>query len=315
LSLASTVAAWLGDNASAIDHAQEALANGRALSDPIILGRAWYNLGDAWEHAGEGARAAAAYAEAVPLFREVGLPAWVAAALSDYGDKLMWGGDVVAALPLLEEALALNRQIGYRWGIARGLGHLGIAALMQGDLSRADRFFTESISLAEEIGDARLVLGAVMGVAGVALARGEPELASRLLGAVDAARAEAGTGRPAHALHRERIESAVRDALGDSRFAAAYEAGRGLSFDEAVAEATGLAAPEQLPPTPRDAGLTSRELDVLRLLVEGKSDREIAQTLFIGTRTVQTHISNLFAKLGVNARAEAAAVAVRRGFV
>jgi len=63
------------------------------------------------------------------------------------------------------------------------------------------------------------------------------------------------------------------------------------------------------------AGLTPRELDVLRLLVEGRSDREIGEALFIGTRTVQTHVANLFAKLGVNARAEAAAVAVRRGLV
>jgi DNA-binding NarL/FixJ family response regulator len=54
---------------------------------------------------------------------------------------------------------------------------------------------------------------------------------------------------------------------------------------------------------------------VLRLLVEGHSDREIGEALFIGTRTVQTHVANLFAKLGVNARAEAAAVAVRRGLV
>ena len=53
----------------------------------------------------------------------------------------------------------------------------------------------------------------------------------------------------------------------------------------------------------------------LRLLVEGQSDREIGEALFIGTRTVQTHVANLFAKLGVNARAEAAAVAVRRGLV
>ena len=62
-------------------------------------------------------------------------------------------------------------------------------------------------------------------------------------------------------------------------------------------------------------GLTPREFDVLRLLVEGNSDREIGEALFIGARTVQTHVANLFAKLGVNARAEAAAVAVRRGLV
>ena len=60
-------------------------------------------------------------------------------------------------------------------------------------------------------------------------------------------------------------------------------------------------------------GLSPRELDVLRLLVLGQSDREIADTLFIGTRTVSTHVSNLLAKLDVANRAGAAAVAVRVG--
>jgi DNA-binding CsgD family transcriptional regulator len=75
---------------------------------------------------------------------------------------------------------------------------------------------------------------------------------------------------------------------------------------------------ERPPPVPGDAssfGLTARELDVLLLLVEGHSDRQIGEALFIGARTVQTHVAHLFAKLGVNTRAEAAAVAVRRGLV
>jgi two-component system, NarL family, response regulator LiaR len=54
---------------------------------------------------------------------------------------------------------------------------------------------------------------------------------------------------------------------------------------------------------------------VLRLLADGKSDKEIADTLFIGLRTVESHVSNLLAKLSVRNRAEAAALAVRRGFV
>jgi DNA-binding NarL/FixJ family response regulator len=59
--------------------------------------------------------------------------------------------------------------------------------------------------------------------------------------------------------------------------------------------------------------LTPREHEVLRLLVEGRTDREIAAALSIGSRTAQTHVANLFNKLGVNSRAECAAVAVRRG--
>jgi DNA-binding NarL/FixJ family response regulator len=54
---------------------------------------------------------------------------------------------------------------------------------------------------------------------------------------------------------------------------------------------------------------------VLLLLVEAPSGREIAATLFIDTRTVQTHVVNLAAKLGVTAHSEADAIAVRRGFV
>jgi DNA-binding NarL/FixJ family response regulator len=62
-------------------------------------------------------------------------------------------------------------------------------------------------------------------------------------------------------------------------------------------------------------GLSERELDVLRLIVAGNSDREIAETLYISKRTVTTHVSNIFNKLGLNTRAEAAAFAVRNGLV
>jgi DNA-binding NarL/FixJ family response regulator len=63
------------------------------------------------------------------------------------------------------------------------------------------------------------------------------------------------------------------------------------------------------------SGLTRREVEVLGLLVGGRSDREIAAALFIGHRTAQDHVSNVIAKLGVANRTEAAAVAVRDGLV
>ena len=61
------------------------------------------------------------------------------------------------------------------------------------------------------------------------------------------------------------------------------------------------------------AGLTPRELDVLRLLVEGRSNRQIAERLFISGKTAGVHVTNLLAKLGVHSRLEAAAVARRLG--
>jgi DNA-binding NarL/FixJ family response regulator len=60
-------------------------------------------------------------------------------------------------------------------------------------------------------------------------------------------------------------------------------------------------------------GLSERELEVLRLLVEGASDREIAAALFISVRTAQTHVTNILNKLGVASRTAAASVAIRHG--
>ena len=61
------------------------------------------------------------------------------------------------------------------------------------------------------------------------------------------------------------------------------------------------------------ANLTARELEVLRLLVEGRSNREIAEQLFISNKTASVHVTNLLAKLGVHSRLEAAAMARRLG--
>ena len=61
----------------------------------------------------------------------------------------------------------------------------------------------------------------------------------------------------------------------------------------------------------RPAGLTSRELEVLRLLVAGRSNAEIATTLFISPRTAQTHVQHIFDKLDVDSRAGAVAFALR----
>jgi len=85
-----------------------------------------------------------------------------------------------------------------------------------------------------------------------------------------------------------------------------------LSRADAVAEARVVLSLPDLRGTMSD-GLTPRERDVLRHLVAGHSDREIAAVLSISPRTVQSHVAGLFTKLNVNSRAEAAAIAVRRG--
>ncbi|MEV4088649.1 response regulator transcription factor, partial [Nonomuraea fuscirosea] len=64
-----------------------------------------------------------------------------------------------------------------------------------------------------------------------------------------------------------------------------------------------------------DAGLTAREVEVLRLVAEGLTNREIAQRLFIAQKTVSVHVSNILGKLTVSTRTQAAAAARRRGLL
>ena len=80
---------------------------------------------------------------------------------------------------------------------------------------------------------------------------------------------------------------------------------------EAIAEQLILESTWQRYP----AKLTPREVEILRLLPHGLSTPEIADALFISPRTVQTHLTNLYAKLGVSGRAEAIVLAVGYGFV
>ncbi len=61
--------------------------------------------------------------------------------------------------------------------------------------------------------------------------------------------------------------------------------------------------------------MTPPELSALRLMADGKSNKEIANTLGISERTVKTHLGHLFEKLGVTSRTEALKVATRRGLV
>ncbi|MGH2920594.1 MAG: LuxR C-terminal-related transcriptional regulator, partial [Gaiellaceae bacterium] len=87
-----------------------------------------------------------------------------------------------------------------------------------------------------------------------------------------------------------------------------------LPLDPAVARAltSSLRAESHEEP---DAELTTRELEILRLLGAGKANKEIAAELQISERTARTHVSNILGKLGLTSRTQAALWAVRQGLV
>jgi DNA-binding CsgD family transcriptional regulator len=112
----------------------------------------------------------------------------------------------------------------------------------------------------------------------------------------------------------KRVEDLARPALGDGPFARFRAAGRSDPLT-VMAEA----AQEGTPPLPRgrcaSAGLTPREGEVLRWLVRGWSDKEIAAELGIGLRTVSTHVAAIRGKLDAPSRGAAIAIAMRDSLV
>jgi DNA-binding NarL/FixJ family response regulator len=95
----------------------------------------------------------------------------------------------------------------------------------------------------------------------------------------------------------------------------AREAARAMAAEPVLAELTALGSAPAPATTSEPAVLTPRESEILALVAEGRTNGEIGRQLFISTKTVSVHVSNILAKLDAASRTEAAAVARRRGLV
>jgi ATP/maltotriose-dependent transcriptional regulator MalT len=167
-------------------------------------------------------------------------------------------------------------------------------------------------------------------------ARGRPQLAYRLLFEAETARAEGPVdrgqwdevaaawddlGQPhplAYALWRAAGVASDREEAAVRLRRAAELAGRlgAQPLTEWIAASARRArVPLGGQAGGHSLGLTPRELEVLRLVADGRSNREVAGELFISAKTASVHVSNILAKLGVTSRGEAAATAHRMGLV
>jgi DNA-binding CsgD family transcriptional regulator len=104
--------------------------------------------------------------------------------------------------------------------------------------------------------------------------------------------------------------AAVRDALGENGFESAWAEGAALSTEEAIAYAQ-RGRGERKRPTSGWASLTPTERDVIRLVSEGLGNSDIATRLFVSPRTVQSHLTHVYAKLGVSSRVQLVQEAAR----
>jgi DNA-binding CsgD family transcriptional regulator len=213
--------------------------------------------------------------EAVVAARASKSPLTVALALSGLAMLLEERGAISQASELHRESLELFRTSTSLWGLGHGLDNASRVAFTRGDWRLATRLWAATTSVNERVGVPT-----------------QPHLRTET----------------AHRLNELRL------ALGE-RFESEWAAGEAMTVDETIGEALRLYSMQ--PTTTIAAGksnLSPRELDVLRLIVEGHSNKEIGDLLSISTFTVARHVTNILAKLGLESRAAAAAWAVRHHF-
>ncbi|MGN6566191.1 MAG: LuxR C-terminal-related transcriptional regulator, partial [Thermomicrobiales bacterium] len=278
--------------------------------------------------AGEYAAACTWLAEALASFRRLGIQASAATTARRLGVTHYLLGDRTAGRSLLEEGLAGVRRAGDQGQVVMALWELGAIASTEGDFTRARALLTDGLQLVRERGDQGRVCWYLEGFARLATAQGQVYRALRLASAATALgenypRHASGWHAPAMALPQiagdyavlEHQLRAARTRLGTPA-ADAWTKGRTLSHDEAIAAAL-LPEPAAVPHRSSGAdgqnplGLTARELEVVQLVADGKTNRQIAEALFVSDKTVKRHLDNIFAKLGVSSRAAAAAAVLR----
>jgi predicted ATPase/DNA-binding CsgD family transcriptional regulator len=321
LNLLAEVALHTGQADEAAARADEALSIAQASGDGWNEG---YTLGIRAAIAGVkgNLREAQQLAKAsIVVMRRIDQEWGTARALLGLGDLARVRKDPGDARRQYLEALVILREIDARPEIARCLAGLGRVAMDLGALALARQHLGESLRLSRITGPRIGVARGLEAFAGLAVREDRPELAVRLTAAAAALRVVAGLPALSGA-RTERYLASARP-LGEHTIARLWAQGHAMSSDQAVALAleTGpgshsfdggdtvalTALGSDHAPTAPPGALTPREREVVELVASGRSNKAIAEELFISPATAARHVANILGKLGFNSRAQIAA--------
>lgn len=292
------------------------------------------NLGGSTNTTGDPVNATALLDRALAINLQIGDRLGEAYTRIHIGEVARDTGDLEAARREWNLAEIHMRAVGERRGL--GIVLYRLACLVeQSDPTRSAALHGEALSVRWEVGDRRGLAEGLEKMARLALSGGQASRAARFLGAAIVIRSLISSPLPAREQEaHDRLIEATQRALGRTAFDAAFAAGQAMSLAEAIAlanPASQTTAPidrladqtdgPSVPTVGDSTGdilsdrLTAREHEVLLLIAEGCSNRDIADRLYISHRTAMQHVANILGKLNVSSRTAAAAYAHRHGLI
>jgi predicted ATPase/DNA-binding CsgD family transcriptional regulator len=298
------VRAYQGDSAAALAHGETALQAATAMGGfneditHVLLGTAALAHGDA-----------VAAKRAFEVSRQLTVPqrAIFARGMIPMPEALLACGEVVAARRWADDAVGIVA--GWRKMVALlARAHI---ALAQDESEQAERDAHDSLAIAVQTRGYLRAPDVVECLARLAAGDGAHQHAARLFGAAYGIRQR--TGQVRFKVYDADYESAVavtRASLGNNDFDAGWTEGAALSTEEVIAYAQ-RGRGERKRPSSGWESLTPVERDVIRLASDGLANKDIAARLFVSPRTVQTHLTHVYAKLGLTSRVQLVQEAAR----
>jgi predicted ATPase/DNA-binding CsgD family transcriptional regulator len=318
------IASRQGEYDRAISLKEESLAIFREMGHTEGIGASLLKLAEVLFHSQDDpAKVQTLLEEALVLCREMGHKEGFARALQLLAEVFLQQGDAVKARSLVEESMLLSRELGEQdntWLLIT----LGKVAENLSDYQAARASYEESLAIGGVGGDNLNTPFSLEGLAGVVAVQGDPAWAVQLWGVAAALREARGTPiPPVYRFAYECSVAAARAQLGEKAFVALWQEGRTMTAEQALAAQGRTLAPTATPippaatsappaksPTTYPAGLTVREVEVLRLVAQGLTDAQVAEQLVINSCTVNTHLTSIYGKIGVSSRSAATRYAI-----
>ncbi|QSR29103.1 LuxR family transcriptional regulator [Nocardioides sp. S5] len=227
-------------------------------------------------------------------------------------------GEATLADEACERAIRLCEQSGERWGRAYAMWALAVNRWLESDYRTAAGLARRSLEITVEFND-QLGISHLIGLLGwIAASEGDAEHGALWMGLEDALREKLGTPMSAFGPHLAnchfRSQERLRAQLGEEGYRHTTQSGARLDARDVVLSLIGrdVHGDPAGPVVAAAAVLSPRELEVARLVSEGRSNKLIAETLVLSTRTVDSHVQHIFTKLGFKSRAQVAAWMARQ---